>query len=282
MEQTISRYILISGASSGIGKAAAEALAKEGMTVFAGASSERKADAMRAEGVDGIVPIALDVTSMDSIDAAMDRISTSIGPRGHLHGLVNSAGVDVNAPLHALERHEIAQMANVNYLGGIMLTHAALPLLRRGPSRIVFISSASALLRSPTVSIYCSTKAGIEGFADSLRLEMIPVGIKVSIIEPGIIRTPMVDAAMTTLNTMLARLTETDRRRYEPTMRKIAQVSVETGSGTEVTTAAIRHALTAPNPRRRYRVGIDCKVAAFIGALPHGVQDWVLRRTYGI
>ena len=280
----MTQYVLISGASSGIGKAAAQSLAQDGITVFAGALNDGEAEAMRNEGVKGIVPVVLDVTSMESIDAAMVQIKEAIGGGGYLHGLVNCSGVYENAPLHILERKEIMQMINVNYVGGIMLTRAVLPLLKHNSSRVAFISSAMALMPSPIISIYCSTKSGIEGFADSMRLELIPLGIKVSVIEPGVIRTPLVRAAPDVLDRMLARMKDADKARYEATMRQIATMSADpkTGSSTDKTTAAITDALTASNPRRRYRVGSDCQAAYVINLMPLAIQDWIKRKIYGL
>ena len=283
----MTQYVLISGASSGIGKAAAQSLAANGITVFAGALNEAEAAAMRAEGIKGIVPVVLDVTRQESIDAAMKAVADTIGKNdkdGYLHGLVSCAGVDINAPLHVLEQAEIMAMINVNYIGGIMLTRAALPLLRHGASRLVYISSAMAVMSTPTISIYCSTKSGISGFADALRVELIPAGIKVSIVEPGVIRTPLVRNAPVVLEKMLARMSDADRKLYEKMMRKIAQMSSDpnAGSSTEHTSKAISHALTAASPKIRYRVGADSKAASLISLLPGGVQDWIQRKIYGI
>ena len=280
----MSQYVLISGASSGIGKAASEALARNGFTVFAGALNETEAATMRAAGTQGIVPVVLDVTRAESIDAAIARVRETIGPNGHLTGLVNCAGVDVNAPLHVLENSEIMQMINVNYVGGIMLTRAIMPLLLHGTSRLVFVSSAMAVMSTPTISIYCSTKSGISGFADALRVELIPVGIKVSVLEPGVIRTPLVQSAPKVLEKLLPRMSDADRQRYEPMMRKIAKMSADPskGSSTDATSGAICHALTAPNPKIRYRVGMDSKAAAIISKLPYGMKDWIQRKIYAI
>jgi NAD(P)-dependent dehydrogenase (short-subunit alcohol dehydrogenase family) len=280
----MTQYVLISGASSGIGKAAAQSLAANGITVFAGALNDAEAEAMRAEGIKNIVPLVLDVTRLESIDAAMQTVAATIGKDSYLHGLVSCAGVDVNAPLHVLERTEIMHMINVNYVGGIMLTRAALPLMRHGSSRLVFISSAMAVLSTPTISIYCSTKSGISGFADAMRVELIPVGLKVSVIEPGVIRTPMVRSAPLLLEKMLARMTDADRKCYEPMMKKIAQMSANPkgGSSTDLTSKAISHALTAAKPKIRYRVGVDSKAASIIGKFPYAVKDWIQRKIYGI
>ena len=251
--------------------------------MFAGALNEAEAQAMRSEAVAGFIPVVLDVTDTQSIELALQTVSAMIGD-GYLHGLVNCAGVDINAPLHVLEPTEIMQMINVNYVGAILLTRSALPLLRHKASRIAFISSAMANLYTPMISIYCSTKSGVSGFADALRLELIPAGIKVSVIEPGVIRTPLVQAGPEVLEKMLVRMNEADRALYEPMMRKITHMSSnpKAGISTVHTSRAISHAVLASRPRIRYRVGADSKAAAFIHALPFGMIDWISRKIYGI
>lgn len=280
----MSLHIFITGASSGIGKAAAEALARSGFIVFGSALNDAEAQRMLIQGIPNLVPVVLDVTSMASIEAAVGQIRATLGPQGFLSGFVNCAGVDYNAPLHIHTQREIEQMIGVNYTGCIMLTRAVLPLLRDGQSRLVFITSAMAVLSTPTISVYCSTKSGVEGFADALRVELIPAGIKVSIIEPGVIRTPMVKHAPAMFDDMLTRMTATDRSRYEGVMRRIVELSSgpKAGTTTDATTAAITHALTATKPKIRYQVGADSKAASIIGNLPYRVQDWIQRKIYGI
>lgn len=279
----MTQYVLISGASSGIGKAAAIALANQGLTVFAGALNEREAEAMRAENIARRIPVVLDLTNAQSVEAALKFVKTTIGD-GYLHGLINCAGVDINAPLHILETSEIMQMINVNYVGAILLTRAAMPLLKHNVSRIAFISSAMANMYTPTITIYCSTKSGISGFADALRVELIPAGIKVSVIEPGVIKTPLVGAAPQILDKMLPRMTQHERTLWEGMMRKITHMSSnpKAGISTDHTSKALCHAMTAPSPRIRYRVGADSKAAGFIAKLPYGVIDWISRKLYGI
>jgi NAD(P)-dependent dehydrogenase (short-subunit alcohol dehydrogenase family) len=279
----MTQYVLISGASSGIGKAAAIAMANQGLTVFAGALNEREAEAMRAEKVPRLIPVVLDLTNAQSVEAALNTVKSTIGNE-HLHGLINCAGVDINAPLHILETSEIMQMINVNYVGAILLTRAVMPLLKHHASRIVFISSAMANMYTPTITIYCSTKSGISGFADSLRVELIPTGIKVSVIEPGVIKTPLVKAAPQILERMLPRMSQTDRNLWEAMMRKLSHMSSnpKAGISTDHTSKAICHAMTAASPRIRYRVGADSKAAGFIAKLPYGFIDWLSRKIYGI
>lgn len=281
----MTQYVLMSGASSGIGKAASEALAAAGIFVFAGALNDHEAAQIRASGHKNIQPVVLDVTSTESIDAAIAHVRGAIGSDGYLYGLVNVAGVDHNAPLQFLEPREIIQMVNVNLTGSMLLTRAALPLMRHGTSRVVFISSAMGLLPTPIVQVYCGTKSGIEGFADALRIELGAVGIKVSIIEPGVIRTPMTSVAMSMFDRMIVRLDAQHRAIYEKPMRKIAESSANPPKSiatTEDTSRAIMDALTSPVPARRYQVGIDCKGARIVGMLPHALQDWIQRKVLGL
>jgi NAD(P)-dependent dehydrogenase (short-subunit alcohol dehydrogenase family) len=280
----MTQYVLISGASSGIGKAASEALADAGMTVFAGALNDNEAQQIRANGRAGIVPVVLDVTSIVSIEAAIEQIRQTIGSDGKLNGLVSCAGVDFNAPLQTLEVREITQMVNVNYLGSMLLTRAAMSLMGRDSSRIVLVSSAMGLLPTPIVTVYASTKTAIEGFADALRVEVLPLGIKVSVVEPGVIRTPMTKAAPELLEKMLARMDSSQRAMYEPAMRKISEMSANPKAGvtTEFTSRAILDALTARKPARRYQVGADSKMAKIVGLLPNAMQDWIHRRLLGL
>lgn len=281
----MAQYVLMSGASSGIGKAAAESLADAGIAVFAGALNENEAAQMRAAGRKNIVPVVLDVTNTDSIDAAMEQVRAAMGSDGYLYGLVNVAGVDHNAPLQFLEPREIVQMVNVNLTGSMLLTRAALPLMRHHASHIVFVSSAMGLLPTPIVQVYCGTKHGIEGFADALRIELSAVGIKVAIVEPGVIRTPMTSVAMSMFERMIARMDAKHRGIYEKAMRKIAESSAnppKSSATTADTSRAIKGALTATHPSRRYQVGVDCKGARFVGMLPHAFQDWMQCKVLGL
>jgi NAD(P)-dependent dehydrogenase (short-subunit alcohol dehydrogenase family) len=284
----MTRYILISGASSGIGKAAAEALANQGFTVFAGALNESEAAMLRSNNVSGIIPVVLDVSSPTSIDTAMNFVRQTIesneGGNGYLYGVLTCAGVDTNAPLQILDTNEITQMVNVNYLGTVLLTRAALGLMQHHQSRIVLISSAVGLLPSPLVSVYSSTKTAIEGFGDALRGELMSVGISLSMIEPGVIRTNMTKGSPAQLEKVLVRMSTELRSIYEAAMRKIVAISSDPKAGitTEHTSRAIIHAFTASRSARRYQVGADAKAARVISLLPHGVQDWIQRKVLGL
>ena len=277
------RYVLMSGASGGIGKATAEALAAQGFTLFAGALNDQEAADLRQLGHQEIVPVVLDLTSTASIDTAVRTVADTIGDGGHLSGLVNISGINLNAPLQYMSLEEIRLTVDINLVGSMLLTRAALPLLRRGNARVVFVGSATAIMPPPAVSVYAATKCGIEGLSDALRLELGLIGIPVSLIEPGVVRTPMTAAGPRILEMMLGRMSDDDRSRYEGLMRKIVQMSSPTSGVTPDKVAdAIVQALTVPRPKSRYRVGIDCRIVTMLRHLPDGARDFIQRKTFGI
>jgi NAD(P)-dependent dehydrogenase (short-subunit alcohol dehydrogenase family) len=277
------RYVLLTGASGGIGTAAAAALVRRGYTVFAG--DIRAQSAATGNTVAGnIVPLPLDVTNRESIDQAIATIRQRIGADGHLHALVNNAGVDFNGPLQSLTHDEIVSMVNVNLLGGILLSRAALSLMQDSGSRLVFVGSAMGLWATPTISVYCSTKYGLEGFADSLRVELGLRGIAVSLIEPGVVQTPMTADLPAMMERVLSRMDSAERAIYEGLMRKIAKMSSAPGAGQPATAVAeaIVHAVDAEKPRSRYRVGGDSKAVGILRHLPDSWRDFLQRKTFGI
>lgn len=277
-------YVLLSGAAGGIGKATALALAAQQWTVFAGVMNSAEADELHRSGEPRIVPVLLDVTCTDSIAAAMVTVERAMGAGGTLSALINNAGVNYNAPVHVLDVGEIRQMVNVNLLGPILLTRAALPLLKPSQGRVVFVGSATGLMASPAVSVYAATKSGLEGLGDALRVELGVAGLRVSLVVPGVVRTPMTSGAPGVLDRMLGRMNAVDLGRYEKLMRKIVAMSAADKAGVtpETVAGAITHALTAPRPKSRYRVGIDCQAVAVLRHLPDSVRDFIQRKTFGI
>lgn len=278
------RAVLISGAAGGIGGAATRALAASGYTVFAGVLNEQEADQLADLELKCVMPILLDVSQGESITAALNAVTSKLAPGMNLVGLINSAGLNYNAPLEYLSPEEIRRMVDVNLTGSILLTRASLPLLRRNRSHVIFIGSATGLVASPIVSTYAATKFGIEGLADSLRLEFKPLGIQVSLVEPGVVRTPMTAAAPRLLEVMLGRMKKEDRDRYQGVMQKIAAVSSGPKSGIppEKVARTICHVLEASRSRARYQVGIDSKIAAYLRHCPESFRDFIQGKAFGI
>jgi NAD(P)-dependent dehydrogenase (short-subunit alcohol dehydrogenase family) len=278
------RYILLTGAAGGIGRATAERVARLGYTVLGTVINDAEAAQLRAARIPNVEPIVMNLQSEDSINAAVEAVRERIGPSGRLAGLANNAGIDHNAPLQTLSSAEIRQMIDVNLTGSLLLTRASLPLLRAAPSRIVFTGSAMGLLAAPLVTTYAATKWAIEGLSDALRIELRPLHIHVALVEPGVVRTPMTAGMPQAAQGMVQRMSPADRAIYEKPLFKIVEVSTKPGAGVppEKVADAICHALTADKPRTRYRVGADAKAVGFIRHLPDGVRDWLQRTTFGL
>lgn len=176
------RVALVSGCSSGIGKATARRLADAGWTVYAGQRRLGASEVSPCRG-EGVSPIALDVTDETQMRAAIERISTETG---RLDALINNAGVDHLAVVEEQADVALRAVMEVNFFGAMALTRLALPLLRRrSPSFIVMVSSLSGLLGLPGSSAYCASKFALEGAAEALRHEVARFGVRVVLVEPG-------------------------------------------------------------------------------------------------
>lgn len=280
----VERYILLTGAAGGIGRATAAALSGLGYTTLAGVLNEAEAAQLTAAQLPKVVPLVMDLQQEASIDAAMRTVRERIAPSGRLVGLANNAGVDHNGPLEVLSTAEIRRMIDVNFVGSLLLTRAALPLLRAGASRIVFTGSAMGLLAAPLVTTYAATKWAIEGMGDALRLELGPLGIHVAVVEPGVVRTPMTAGLPQAAEKVMQRMTPADQDRYRKALFKIVELSTKPGAGVppEKVAEAICHGLTAQKPRARYRVGVDSKAAGFLRHFPDGLRDKIQRGLFGL
>jgi NAD(P)-dependent dehydrogenase (short-subunit alcohol dehydrogenase family) len=189
-------WVLISGASTGIGRATAVALAARGFKVLAGVRSDSAAQALeKAAGNGNLSPVALDVTSVESIQVAVERAAELSGADG-LYGLINNAGIVVPGPVEHVTREDWRMQFEVNFFGAIELTQQALPLLRKGVAahgfgvpRLLLISSIGGRIAQPFLAPYTTSKFALTALGDSLRLELRRQGIGVTVIEPGAIAT---------------------------------------------------------------------------------------------
>src|SRR5918999_2183540 len=200
------RSVLVTGASSGIGLATTVKLTEAGFHVWASALPEEYEQAAGdlEELGDAVTPLPLDITSAASIAEAGERIQAA----GPLYGLVNNAGVAIPGPLEYLPLEAFRRQLEVNLVGHLAVTQAMLPALRQssgtastsgtanpasadGAARIVLTGSILGRVAAPMVGPYCASKFGLRGMADSLRAELAPSGIRVTLIEPGSIATPI-------------------------------------------------------------------------------------------
>jgi NAD(P)-dependent dehydrogenase (short-subunit alcohol dehydrogenase family) len=171
------RTALVTGASSGIGRACALRLVSSGWRVLAGV--RRSGDAPK-----GTQEVLLDVTNPEHVHAVAERVD-------ELHGLVNNAGIAVAVPLEFIPLDELRRQFEVNVFGQVAVTQALLPQLRRSKGRIVFVGSIAGKSALPFLGPYAASKHALEAIADSLRVELQPFGVGVSIVEPGTIKTPI-------------------------------------------------------------------------------------------
>lgn len=178
--------VLVTGAGSGIGFAITQYLAFHGMHVFAGA---RKQEALeKLAKIPNVTVLKLDVTDAEDIKQAKKIIEAKTAG---LFGLVNNAGIGNGGPLMDVSVKDLRAHFEVNLFGVHQVTQAVFPLLLKEKGRIVMISSDSGFFATPFFGSYCSSKFALEGYSDSLRREIIPYGVKVIIIEPGRITTPI-------------------------------------------------------------------------------------------
>ncbi len=255
--------VLVTGSSTGIGRATAIELDRAGFRVFAGVRKEADAESLRAEGSDRVNPITLDVAKPVSVSEARRTIEVEVGEDG-LAGLVNNAGIGSGGPIEHMPMSEFRKVIDVNLTGSVAVTQALLPLVRRAQGRIVFIASIGGRIAYPFMSPYHASKFGLEGVADSLRREIRPWGVKVIVIEPGLIATPIWEKGNETAVAIRKSLSAEGRRDYGDVLDAFAKVMLETGERglpPERVAKVVRRSLTKRFPDTRYRVGMDARVA---------------------
>jgi NAD(P)-dependent dehydrogenase (short-subunit alcohol dehydrogenase family) len=271
--------VVITGASTGIGHASALHLSSLGFRVFAGVRREEDAERLRAAGNGSIEPVQIDVTDQSSIDAAAETVREATG--GRIAGLVNNAGIAVPGPLEHMPMDEFRRQIEVNLTGQVAVTQAFLPMLRPTRGRIVNIGSIGGRVAAPMLGPYAASKHAMEGLTDSLRRELRPAGIEVSIVRPGPIATEIWNRGTTKADELLERMPEaeehygaaiaaaragaTERQKEAIPPRKVAEV--------------VAHALTSDKPRTRYLVGPRTRVMALLATvLPDRAFDRLIDR----
>ncbi len=280
-----SRAVLITGASSGIGRAAALALDAHGFQVFAGVRKQSDADALREAASARLTPLMLEVTDAASIAAAVEQVARVVGEAG-LAGLVNNAGVTAAGPLEYLPLDDLRRLFEINVVGPLALIQAFLPLIRQAHGRIVNITSVGGKLAMPFNGAYSATKFGLEALSDSLRRELAPWGIHVCIVEPGLIATPMGDKLVRDTATSTQAWPSAARQRYAAAFQAFVQTMAEhsrAGSSPTIVAGAIVHALSAPRPRTRYPVGTNAgRMTTLARLLPDRLLDRILLSFFGL
>ncbi len=267
--------VLITGASSGIGKACALWLDRRGLLVFAGVRRQEYAEALSAEGSGRLIPIRLDVTELDLIAAARDEVAATVGEAG-LYGLVNNAGIATGGPLEFIDLADLQHTMAVNLTGALAVTQAFLPLLRPARGRIINMSSISGRVALPFVGPYAISKHGLEAMRDSLRVELRPWGIWVAVIAPGNVVSPIWDKAGRLIDDLMARATPEQLDLYGQ-VSGLRDLLGRNAMPPEKVARAVEHALLSRRPKARYLLGREARIMAFLlRRLPVRLRDWLI------
>lgn len=246
--QNAQKAVLITGASTGIGRNMAETLAAEGHFVYAGARKQADLDELNA--IDNIQAIRLDVTVHEEIDAAVETIRKE--GRG-LYGLVNNAGVSVSGPLIEIDEDDMQFQMDVNLFGPYRVSKAFAPLIIESHGRITTTGSISGILSGVLYGPYSMSKHAMEAFTDSLAAEMAKFDVQVSVIEPGNYNSAIVS---TKLRRMAERDQTADGSLYVEEIERLLERPADRSIYKEPdeVSAALMHAMFDKNPKRRYMV----------------------------
>ena len=270
------KVILITGASSGMGKEAARLLAKEGYKVYAGARRLEKLAELEA---DGIVPVQMDVTKEKDNEAAVNQI---LSAEGRIDVLINNAGFGLYGPIEDVPLTDARYQFEVNLFGLAHLTQLVLPHMReQGGGRIINTSSMGGKIYTPLGSWYHATKHALEGWTDCLRIEAKPFNIQVVLIEPGGVQTEFGDVT----GSQLKKYFDNDsayKAQMEPFIRMMDNMdSGSQGSKPIVLARVFLKAVKARKPRRRYVKGYLAKPLIFIRKwLGDGVYEFMISRAF--
>ena len=274
--------VLITGASTGIGRATALGLAASGWTVLAGVRKTADGEALRAGGGERVIPLELDVTDTEQIERAAERVG-ELAPGG-LDALVNNAGSAVGGPLELISMDDLRRQFDVNFFGHVAVTQALIPALRRARGRIVLISSVGGLLTTPYLAPYHASKYALEAAANSLRLELARSHIQVALIEPGSVATPIWEKNRGQVDEFS--VPEELREQYghvPAAMAKALHNTARRGIPPERVAQTIERALSARRMRARYLIGRDAYAMVWASRLlPDLLFDRLLRRAVGV
>ena len=269
------RFVLVTGASRGLGRSLALNLARCGFSVFAGVRRAADGDDLLQSASGELRPLLLDVTSVEDIAAAEAEVRRVTAGSG-LTGLVNNAAIFLLGPFEQTPVADVETLFRVNVLGLVAVTQRFLPLLRHVRGRIVNVSSINGKMSIPFTSFYSASKFAVEALSDALRAELLPWGIEVSVVEPGVTRTDIRARGALGLAECQASLGPAERDLYAATYASLQDLIPQIDQGAadhEHVLEAVQHALTAESPHTRYLVGPDTPHWMEMATLPDRDRD---------
>ena len=267
--------VFITGASTGIGKTCALYLDKIGFHVFAGVRKNIDGDALKKASSDKLHVIIIDVIDSASIQAAVSEVAHITN--NQLFGLINNAGIAFGGPLEILPIQDIQRLLEVNVIGVLAVTKAFLPLLRQGRGRIINMGSSSGLLALPCMSTYAASKFALEAITDSLRVELSPFGISVSIIESGNVETPIWEKGVAAANKIAGDTLPETFRLYQPLIEFSKYIALNSPKlPAEKVAKIVSRILRARKPKGRYIIGADARFFRLARHIPYLLRDWII------
>ncbi|XP_078545007.1 17-beta-hydroxysteroid dehydrogenase type 6-like [Lissotriton helveticus] len=280
------KYVLITGCDSGFGNLLARCLDQRGLRVLAACLTPKGAEQLQEATSQRLQTVILDVTKTESVAAMAKWVKGQVGDRG-LWGLVNNAGIGFPMALNEwLTKEDYEKVINVNLLGMIEVTLNLLPLMRQAKGRITNMSSGLGRVAFFGGG-YSPSKYGVEAFSDSLRREIRPFGVKVSIVEPGAFKTGIMTKAKAEENfqAVWARVPndvkESYGEQYFNAYRKyFIDLATKGSSNLHLVVDSLQHSVIAVYPRTRYSPGWDCKFFYLpLSYFPTIIMDYVLTRS---
>lgn len=257
-----SKSVVITGASSGLGKAAAIHLSELGYRVFAGVRTEGSAAELSGvpRSTGELIPVMLDVTDATSIARVGERVERECSDTG-LWAVINNAGVCISAPLECVPMDVMRTQLETNVVGALAVSQRFLPLLRASGGRIVNVSSGIGNIAPPYLGTYAACQFAKEGLSDALRRELRPLGVSVSVIQPGAVYTSIWGKIRESADEILAAAPADVVETYRPRFIAFLKLNEARAQASRTTTAdyadAVATALAAKRPKTRYRVGVD-------------------------
>ena len=279
------RSVVVTGASTGIGRATAKLLLDKGFRVFGSVRKQADADRLTSELGANFTPLLFDVTDEAAVLSAAREVRSRLNGET-LAGLVNNAGIAVAGPLLEISADQFRRQMEVNVIGPIIATQAFGPLLGADPSlkgpkgRIVMISSVAGKNGNPLSSPYSASKHALEGLTESLRRELMLFGIDVIIVAPGPVKTPIWSKGQEAVD-----LDNFKNSPYLPALQKVGAYMKHLGEialPPERIAERVHDALTLPHPKVRYQIAPDPMRHIMTNWLPKRVVDKIMARRLGL